>query len=194
MRKKTGSIAVVTMIVSFIFAVPAYAEAPKESAAALISELGEGVQNGWSPAVDSVKEGIEETSGQSFEELAALEAAADIRNQIVTFAKQFVGRPYVYGGSSLTNGTDCSGFTMRVMEQFGIQLGRDSRSQAASVRRIPVESVQPGDLVFYASGRSINHVALYIGNGQIVHASNERTGITISSMYYRAPYLAGTVL
>lgn len=182
------------MMMSLVAVVPTYADVPKESAAALISELGAGVQNGWTPAVDSVKEGIEETSGQTFEALAEAEAAADIRQQVVAFAKQFVGRPYVYGGSSLTNGTDCSGFTMRVMQNFGIQLPRDSRSQAGSVQRIALENLRPGDLVFYANGRNINHVALYIGDGQIVHASNERTGITISSVYYRTPYLAGTVL
>ena len=105
----------------------------------------------------------------------------------VDYAKQFLGNPYVYGGTSLTEGADCSGFTMKVFEHFGISTGRSSRDQAAKGKEIPIDSVQPGDLLFYASGDYINHVALYIGNGQVVHASNERTGICVSEWTYRNP-------
>ena len=116
------------------------------------------------------------------------------RTAIVAYAKQFLGNPYVYGGTSLTNGADCSGFTMRIFEHFGIDTGRSSRDQAAKGKIIPVSDVQPGDLIFYANGDYINHVALYIGGGQIIHASNSKTGIIISTAYYRTPYKAATFL
>lgn len=116
------------------------------------------------------------------------------RRAIVAYAKQFLGNPYVYGGSSLTNGTDCSGFTQGVYANFGITTGRSSRDQAANGREIAVESAQPGDLLFYASGSYINHVALYIGGGQVIHASSSTTGIVISPYNYRTPCKAVTFL
>ena len=116
------------------------------------------------------------------------------REAIIAYAKQFLGNPYVYGGTSLTDGTDCSGFVMRVFEHFGISTGRSSRDQAAKVKEIAISDVQPGDLLFYASGSTINHVAIYIGNGQIIHAGSSRTGICIANANYRTPYKAGTFL
>ena len=116
------------------------------------------------------------------------------RTAIVAYAKQFLGNPYVYGGTSLTNGADCSGFTQAIYAHFGITTGRSSRDQAAKGREISVSSVQPGDLLFYASDNYINHVAMYIGNGQVIHASNSRTGITISPSNYRTPCKAVTFL
>jgi len=116
------------------------------------------------------------------------------RTAVVAYAKQFIGNRYVYGGTSLTNGTDCSGFTMSVYSHFGIGIGRSSRNQANNGRTISVDSVQPGDLIFYASGGTINHVAMYIGDGQVVHASTAKTGIVISNMYYRTPYKAASFL
>lgn len=116
------------------------------------------------------------------------------RTAMVAYAKQFLGNPYVYGGTSLTEGADCSGFTMRIYEHFGIDTGRSSRDQAAKGREIPIESAQPGDLLFYASGDYINHVAMYVGGGQIIHASTKKTGITMCTAYYRTPYKAVTFL
>ncbi len=116
------------------------------------------------------------------------------RAAVVAYAKQFLGNPYVYGGTSLTEGADCSGFVMRVFEHFGIDTGRTSRDQAANGKRVAIDDVQPGDLIFYASGDYINHVAIYIGDGQIIHASTAATGIMISTMYYRTPYMAATFL
>ncbi len=116
------------------------------------------------------------------------------REAIVAYAKQFLGNPYVYGGSSLTDGTDCSGFTMRIYEHFGISTGRSSRDQAAKGREIPVSEAQPGDLLFYASGDTINHVAMYIGGGQIIHAGSSKTGICIANANYRTPCKAVTFL
>lgn len=116
------------------------------------------------------------------------------RTAIVAYARQFLGNPYVYGGTSLTNGADCSGFTQSIFANFGLTIGRSSRDQAAKGREIAVDSVQPGDLLFYASGDYINHVALYIGNGQVIHASNSTTGIIISPYNYRSPSKAVTFL
>lgn len=116
------------------------------------------------------------------------------RTAIVAYAKQFLGNPYVYGGTSLTNGADCSGFTQSVFAHFGITTGRSSRDQAANGKQISLSAIQPGDLLFYASGSYINHVAIYIGNGKIIHSSNPTTGITITKYNYRTPSKAVTFL
>lgn len=120
--------------------------------------------------------------------------ASATRNAIVAYARQFLGNPYVFGGTSLTNGTDCSGFTQGVFANFGISTGRSSRDQAANGREIAIDAAQPGDLLFYASGSYINHVALYIGGGQVIHASNSTTGICISPYNYRTPCKAVSFL
>ncbi len=111
---------------------------------------------------------------------------------IVAYAMQFLGNPYVWGGTSLTHGTDCSGFTQGIYRKFGVSLPRTSSAQAAATRSVSSSQVQVGDLFFYGSGR-VSHVALYIGNGQIIHASNHRDGIKISSAYYRKPLKIGRV-
>ena len=111
---------------------------------------------------------------------------------MVDYAMQFLGNRYVWGGTSLTNGTDCSGFTMRIYEHFGYSIPRTSSAQAAYTRSVSSSDVQVGDLFFYGSG-SVSHVAMYIGNGQIIHASNARDGIKISSAYYRQPLKIGRV-
>ena len=116
------------------------------------------------------------------------------RTAIVAYARQFLGNPYVYGGTSLTNGADCSGFTQGVFANFGITTGRSSRDQAERGREIAIDAAQPGDLLFYASGNTINHVALYIGGGQVIHASNSTTGIIISPYNYRTPCKAVSFL
>lgn len=116
------------------------------------------------------------------------------RTAIVAYSKQFLGNPYVFGGTSLTNGADCSGFTQAIFANFDIAIGRSSRDQADKGRTISVDAVQPGDLLFYASGDYINHVALYIGGGQVIHASNSTTGIIISPYNYRTPCKAVTFL
>lgn len=112
------------------------------------------------------------------------------RVAIVQFAKKYLGNRYVYGGTSLTNGIDCSGFMMRIYEHFGIKITRTSRSQAKDGKQISKSELKPGDLVFYGRGSSISsiyHVAMYIGNGKIIHASNPRSGIKISNMNYTTP-------
>lgn len=118
----------------------------------------------------------------------AAQAAASLRSRLVNYALQFVGNRYVWGGTSLTNGVDCSGFTMQVMRNFGVSLPHYSGSQAQMGKAVNSSQMRPGDLVFYAnSGGTVNHVAIYIGNGQIVHAASSRSGIKISPWNYRTP-------
>ena len=112
---------------------------------------------------------------------------SDVRVDLISYATQFVGNPYVWGGTSLTNGADCSGFTLSIFAKYGVYLPHSSKAQANCGTRISASEAKPGDLFFYGSGSSISHVGIYIGNGQIVHASNARTGIKISSAYYRTP-------
>ena len=99
---------------------------------------------------------------------------------VVDYARQFIGNPYVYGGASLTNGTDCSGFTMSVYAHFGYSLPHNSYAQLNCGKAVSYSEAQPGDLIIYP-----NHVALYAGGGMIIHASSPRTGITTGSATYR---------
>lgn len=113
---------------------------------------------------------------------------SDVRVELVEYAKQFVGNPYVWGGTSLTKGADCSGFVLSVFKKFGVTLPHHSGSQAGQGTKISASDLQPGDLVFYGnSSGSINHVAIYIGGGQVIHASSPKTGIKISKYNYRTP-------
>ena len=123
----------------------------------------------------------------TMKELKYGQGVSDVRVSMVNYAKQFLGNRYVWGGTSLTNGTDCSGFTMGIYRKFGISLPRVSRSQATVGTKIGVGDLKPGDLVFYGKGSYINHVAMYIGGGQIIHASSPKTGIKISNVRYRSP-------
>lgn len=116
------------------------------------------------------------------------------RISMVEYAKQFLGNRYVWGGTSLTNGTDCSGFTMSIYAHFGYSIPRTSAAQASYTRSISSSDVRPGDLFFYGKGSSVGHVAMYIGNGLVIHASNERDGIKISNAYYRTPIKIGRVI
>ena len=110
-------------------------------------------------------------------------------------ALQFVGNRYVWGGTSLTNGVDCSGFTMRVMEKFGVSLPHYSGSQAQMGKKVTSATMKPGDLIFYAgSNGKVNHVAIYIGNGRIVHAASRRSGIKTSTWNYRTPVAIRSML
>ena len=121
-------------------------------------------------------------------ELLYGQGVSDVRVELVEYAKQFVGNPYVWGGTSLTNGADCSGFVMSVFKKFGVSLSHSSRAQANEGTKISLSELKPGDLVFYANGSgTINHVAIYIGGGQVVHASSPKTGIKISQYNYRTP-------
>lgn len=115
-------------------------------------------------------------------------------SSIASYALQFVGNPYVYGGSSLTHGTDCSGFSQSVFRKFGISLPRTSGEQSTVGKKISVSSARAGDLIFYARNGHVNHVAICIGGGRVVHASNPSTGITTSNINYRTPYCARRIV
>lgn len=116
------------------------------------------------------------------------DSKAALRNAVVAYALQFVGNPYVHAGRSLVTGTDCSGFTHLVYEHFGYSLYWDPPGQSTQYVKITDGNLLPGDLIFYDNDiRPLGHVALYIGNGQIVHAANERLGILVAQYNYR-PY------
>lgn len=112
---------------------------------------------------------------------------SDVRVDLVEYACQFVGNPYVWGGTSLTKGADCSGFVLSVFKNYGYTLPHYSVSQSQMGTKISESELLPGDLVFYSNGSRINHVAIYIGGGQVVHASSPKTGIRISGYKYRTP-------
>jgi cell wall-associated NlpC family hydrolase len=94
----------------------------------------------------------------------------------------------------LTNGTDCSGFTQSVYKHFGISIPRTSVTQSTTGKKVSLDELQAGDLVFYAKNGRVNHVAMYIGGGQVVHASSPKTGIKISNLRYRTPYCARRIV
>ena len=112
---------------------------------------------------------------------------SDLRVDLVEYAKQFLGNPYKFGGTSLTKGCDCSAFVQGVYKKFGIKLERTSVAQSKKGTTIKVSELKPGDLIFYSKNGTINHVAMYIGNGQVIQASDPKSGIKISKYNYRTP-------
>ena len=111
---------------------------------------------------------------------------------VASFAQRFVGNPYVWGGTSLTNGADCSGFVMSVFASFGYALPRVAAAQYGASVKKDLSHMEVGDLVFYGNG--ISHVALYIGNGKVVHALNSNKGIVITDYNYDTPVGVGTYM
>ena len=117
------------------------------------------------------------------------------QKQVVSFALKYVGNKYRYGGTSLTNGTDCSGFTYSVYRNFGYEMKRTAYQQLCDTKSVKKKNLKPGDLIFYGSSKtSCSHVALYIGNKKVVHASTESTGIVVSDYDYRKAIGYGRVL
>lgn len=144
-------------------------------------------------AEEMMSEGKELETAITMTEYRYGKGVTDIQMEICEYARQFVGNPYVWGGTSLTKGADCSGFTLSVYRKYGVSLPHSSKAQANCGTRIDVSEVQPGDLVFYG-GKNIHHVAMYIGNGQVVHAQSAKTGIVVTSMYYNTPTRAARIL
>ena len=142
-------------------------------------------------AAEAARKAEEERKAAEEAARKAEEARVARRQEIADFALQFVGNPYVYGGTSLTNGADCSGFVMSVFAQFGYELPRVAAAQCAASQKKSAEEIEVGDLVFYGDG-GIDHVALYIGDGKIVHASTAATGINVPDYNYRTPAAVGT--
>ena len=117
------------------------------------------------------------------EERLAKERRINKKKELVSFAKRFIGRPYVRGGNSLTNGTDCSGFVKLVYAQYGVTLPRTTTGQAKSGESVSIDDIEVGDIISYGYNGHPSHSALYIGNGRIVHASTPQRGILTDSMY-----------
>lgn len=138
-------------------------------------------------STDYVNISEELPKAQTMTEVRYGQGVSDVRVSLVQYATQFVGNPYVWGGTSLTRGADCSGFVLSVFANYGISLPHSSGAQSNSGTRISASEARPGDLFFYGNGSRINHVAIYIGNGQVVHASSPKSGIKISGAYYRNP-------
>lgn len=145
-------------------------------------------------SADYVEISTELPTAMTMTEVRYGQGVSDVRVDLVAYACQFVGNPYVWGGTSLTKGADCSGFVMSVFSKYGVSLPHSSVSQAGCGTSISSSEAQPGDLFFYGNGKRINHVAIYIGNGQVVHASSPKSGIKISGAYYRNPVKVVRVL
>ncbi len=148
---------------------------------------------GWVSA-DYLVLGEQLDKAMSMKELKYGEGVSDVRVSLVNYAKQFIGNPYVWGGTSLTRGCDCSGYVQAIYRKYGISLPRTSRQQALVGKKINPADAQPGDLFYYAKYGTVSHVGIYIGNGQIVNAHSRRTGIRINSAYYRRPAVVRRVL
>lgn len=108
----------------------------------------------------------------------------NLRNEIVEYALTFVGNKYVLGGNSLENGTDCSGFTRLIYGEYGYSIGKVANDQYHNVNSVSSEDLKPGDLVFYGRKGHASHVAMYMGDGMIVHAANSKRGITTDRITY----------
>lgn len=174
------------------------AELARQQAASSGSSSSNSSSSGSSSSGSSSSGSSSSSSGQVSKPNTSATGLA-LGQEIADYAVQFVGNPYKWGGTSLTNGADCSGFVYAVYKQFGYTLPRVSRDQSKSAGVAEVtpnlSNLQPGDLIFYgdSSGR-VDHVAMYIGNGKVVHASNYREGIKISSYNYRTPINARRIV
>lgn len=127
------------------------------------------------------------------EELTAIAGSSEddraVRQALVDYAMQFLGNPYVWGGTDPNTGADCSGFTQYMLKHAaGVLLNRTSREQQKQGAEVSSGEMRPGDLIFYSNSQGvINHVALYIGNGQVIHSASKKTGVKISPWNYRTP-------
>ena len=132
-------------------------------------------------ALESIQQTVEDTKKKIAEEAEAERLAK--RQEVVNFALQFEGNPYVYGGNSLTSGSDCSGFTKLVFANYGVYLPRSAPEQAYAGRHISLEDIMPGDIIVSGYDGVVCHAALYIGDGKLVHALNSNVGIVVTSLY-----------
>ncbi len=166
--RKLVVLASLSMVISTYNNIPARADAPlpEYTEVEALNITGSGI--------DSIKEDTA-TAGDIEEQ------QIPIGEQVVNYASQFIGNPYVYGGTSLTNGADCSGFVMRVFQQFGVNLPRTSKAQGRTGIDVGgLENAIPGDVVSYSG-----HIGIYMGQNQLVHASNPADGIKVSAATYK---------
>lgn len=127
-------------------------------------------------------------ASQEFQAQQRAERAQQRRQTVIGYALSFLGGRYVYGGENPYSGTDCSGFTRYILSHAGgVYINRTAAEQAQQGREVSIDEAKPGDLIFYSNGSRVNHVAMYIGDGRVVHASNERNGIMVSRWNYRTP-------
>ena len=159
-------------------------EAPVSTVLEVATEEDSDEDNGPAPEIQAAKKLEEELAAAETAAAEAAEATANARQNLVNYALQFVGGPYRAGGNDPRTGVDCSGF---MQHGAGISMNRSSGSQATQGHAVNSSQMQPGDLLFYSGGSGINHVAMYIGDGKIVHASTYATGIKISKWNYRNP-------
>ena len=164
-------------------------EAPVSTVLEVAAEEVADEDNGPAPEIQAAKKLEEELAAAEEAAAKAAEEAASARQNLVDYALQFVGGPYRAGGNDPHTGADCSGFVKYVLSHVaGVGLPRTSREQAKTGRSIKSSEMRPGDLIFYTNSKgTVNHVAMYIGNGQIVHAASRRSGIKISTWNYRTP-------
>lgn len=176
-------------------------EAAKQAEANRLTELAkqqeaqrQAAEANRNSSSNTQKETPKETSSSSGS--SSNSGNSSLGQDIANYAVNFVGNPYVWGGTSLTSGTDCSGFVQSIYSHFGYSITRTSRDQSVSAGyEVSLDNRQPGDLIYYQNSSGVvNHVALYIGNNKVVHASNAREGIKISSFNYRTPYKIRRVL
>lgn len=157
-------------------------EAERKEAARKAAEAAKASQSKKSTSSSS------SSSTSSTKSTSSSSSSADKKRQeVVSYALKFVGNPYKWGGESLTKGADCSGFVQSIYRDFGYSIPRVSRDQAKSAGvKVSESDLKPGDLIFYANNKGVvNHVAMYIGDGKIVHAANKRQGIIVSNYKYR---------
>lgn len=160
-------------------------------------EVIEAPKDGWVRIKVPQGEGYIKSSSATLIEKAQekVDKSALKRQEVVDYALQFVGGRYVYGGVNPNTGVDCSGFTKYVLGKAGgVTVSRDSRSQSSDGKIVSYQNARAGDLVFYGKSGSINHVALYMGDGKVVHASTEKTGIIVTNVMYRKPVKFVSVL
>ncbi|MCR4610897.1 MAG: SH3 domain-containing protein [Lachnospiraceae bacterium] len=148
--------------------------------------------DGWVKVVDQNSEGYCSaeyvTVGEEIPTALSKDQSSNGGSSLVSNALQYVGGRYVWGGESLKSGVDCSGFTMKIYEQYGVYLPHSADAQKNMGTKVAsLAEAQPGDLVFYGSGGYANHVGIYMGDGQLVHASSAKTGIKVSNASYRTP-------
>ncbi len=158
------------------------AESKEEEEARLAKEAAEREKARKAAAAAQSKNSASSQKTETATTYVSSEGGSEMGRAVVDYALQFVGNPYVYGGTSLTEGADCSGFVMSVYANFGVSLPHSSaadRKQGSAVEG-GLENAQPGDLICYSG-----HVALYVGDGQIVHASSAKTGIIVSRADYK---------